>query len=309
MPVPDFQSLMLPLLRLAADGQEYSLAETREHLAQAFGLTESDRTLLLPSGRQTVLANRVAWAKVYLTQAGLLSVTRRGYFKIAPRGLQLLHHPPDRISIKFLEQFPEFLEFIEARSTRKKNDVLADSVVGPTTDVEPDTPEETLDSAYVRIRDGLALELLARIKTASPQFFEKLVVELLLRMGYGGSRREAGKAIGRSGDEGIDGVISEDRLGLDIVYLQAKKWDGTVGRPDVQKFVGALHGKQAQKGVFLTTGAFSSEARAYVEHIGPKVVLIDGKQLTELMIDFDVGVTTIANYQLKRIDSDYFAEE
>ena len=309
MPVPDFQSLMLPLLRLAADDQEYSLAEAREHLATEFGLTESDRTLLLPSGRQTILANRVAWAKVYLTQAGLLSTTRRGYFKIASRGPQVLQHPPDRISIKFLERFPEFLEFIESRSTRRKNDGVVEPVVGSTTDMEPDTPEETLESAYARIRDGLALELLARIKAASSQFFEKLVVELLLAMGYGGSRREAGKAIGRSGDEGIDGVISEDRLGLDIVYLQAKKWNGTVGRPDVQEVVGALHGKQAQKGVFITTGTLSSEARAYVEHIGPKVVLIDGKQLTELMIDFDVGVTTIANYQLKKIDSDYFAEE
>jgi restriction system protein len=246
---------------------------------------------------------------VYLTQADLLSATRRGYFKISSRGLQVLQHPPDRISIKFLERFPEFLEFIESRSTRRKNDGVAEPALGCTTAMEPDTPEETLESAYARIRDGLALELLARIKAASSQFFEKLVVELLLSIGYGGSRQEAGKAIGRSGDEGIDGVISEDRLGLDIVYLQAKKWDGTVGRPDVQKFVGALHGKQAQKGVFLTTGTFSSEARAYVEHIGPKVVLIDGKQLTELMLDFDVGVTTIANYQLKRIDSDYFAEE
>jgi restriction system protein len=294
---------------LAADGQEHSLAEAREHLAQEFALTDSDRTLLLPSGRQTVLANRVAWAKVYLTQAGLLTATRRGYFKISSPGLQVLQHPPDRISIKFLEQFPEFLAFISSRATRRKNEAVAEPVVSSPTDVEADTPEETLESAYARIRDGLALELLARIKAASSQFFEKLVVELLLAMGYGGSRQEAGKAIGRAGDEGIDGVISEDRLGLDIVYLQAKKWDGTVGRPDVQKFVGALHGKQAQKGVFLTTGTFSAEARAYVEHIGPKVVLIDGKQLTELMIDFNVGVTTIANYQLKRIDSDYFAEE
>jgi restriction system protein len=264
---------------------------------------------LLASGRQTVLANRVAWAKVYLTQAGLLATTRRGYFKITSPGLQVLQQPPDRISIKFLEQFPAFLEFISSRATRRKNEAFAEPVVGVPTDAEPDTPEETLESAYVRIKDGLALELLARIKAASSHFFEKLVVELLLTMGYGGSRQEAGKAIGRAGDEGIDGVISEDRLGLDSVYLQAKKWDGTVGRPDVQKFVGALHGKQAQKGVFLTTGTFSTEARAYVEHIAPKVVLIDGKQLTELMIDFDVGVTTIANYQLKRIDSDYFAEE
>jgi len=158
------------------------------------------------------------------------------------------------------------------------------------------------------MRLGLASELLGRVKAGSPLFFERLVVELILKMGYGGSRRAAGQAIERSGDEGIDGVISEDRLGLDVVHLQAKKWDGTVGRPEIQRFVGALHGKRAKKGVFITTGTFSSEAIAYVEHIDPKVVLIHGRRLAELMMDFDLGVNTAATYSVKRVDSDYFDE-
>jgi restriction system protein len=223
--------------------------------------------------------------------------------------LRVLQRPPGRLDTKFLEQFPAFRQFIASPANRRKPNAMAAPGARSPGDGEPATPEEVLEAAYARIRESLASELPARITAASPRFFEKLVVELLLAMGYGGSRQEAGKAIGRAGDEGIDGVISEDRLGLDIVYLQAKRWDGTVGRPEVQKFVGALHGKQAQKGGFLTTGSFSAEARAYIEHIAPRVVLIDGKQLAELMIDFNVGVTTVANYPLKRIDSDYFAEE
>lgn len=189
-----------------------------------------------------------------------------------------------------------------------KSDVAEVPSQIPAVAPEPETPEEALEAAHLKMRIGLASELLSRVKAASPQFFERLVVELLLRMGYGGSRRDAGQAIGRSGDEGIDGVISEDRLGLDVVYLQAKQWDGTVGRPEIQRFVGALHGKRAKKGVFITTGAFSAEAAAYVDHIDPKVVLIDGRRLAELMIDVDLAVTTAATYSLKRLDSDYFDE-
>jgi len=173
---------------------------------------------------------------------------------------------------------------------------------------EPETPEETLEAAHLKMRAGLASDLLSRVKAGSPEFFEHLVVELLLKMGYGGSRRDAGQAIGKAGDEGIDGVISEDRLGLDIVYLQAKKWDGTVGRPEIQKFVGALHGKRAKKGVFITTGSFSADALAYVDHIDPKVVLVDGRRLAEFMIDFDLGVNAAVTYHVERIDSDYFDE-
>jgi restriction system protein len=303
MGVPDFQALMLPLLRIAADGREHSLAEARDVLAADFKLSEADLQELLPSGRQPKFANRVAWAKSYLQQAGLLLSPRRGHFQISDRGRAVLKTPPPRLDIKFLEQYPEFVEFRTPKVERAG--VLVDL---PPTQPEPETPEEALEAAHLRMRVGLASELLSRVKAASPQFFEGLVVELLLKMGYGGSRRDAGQAIGRSGDEGIDGVISEDRLGLDVVYLQAKKWDGTVGRPEIQRFVGALHGKRAKKGVFITTGTFSAEATAYVEHIDPKVVLIDGRRLAELMIDSDVGVNTSATYNVKRVDSDYFDE-
>ena len=303
MAVPDFQSLMMPLLRTAADEREHSLAEARDVLADEFKLSDADREEPLPSGRQSKFSNRVAWAKSYLQQAGLLLSPRRGHFQLSDRGRDVLKAPPTRIDIKFLEQYPEFVEFRTPKSALV--DVPSEVPAGQ---AEPETPEEALEAAHLKMRVRLGSEILTGVKAASPQFFERLVVELLLKMGYGGSRRDAGQAIGRSGDEGIDGVISEDRLGLEVVYLQAKKWDGTVGRPEIQRFVGALHGKRAKKGVFITTGAFSAEATAYVEHIDPKVVLIDGRRLAELMIDFDVGVNTWATYNVKRVDSDYFDE-
>ena len=303
MGAPDFQSLMMPLLRTARDGQEHSLAEARDVLVSEFKLSNTDREELLPSGRQSKFSNRVAWAKSYLQQAGLLVSPRRGHVQISDRGREVLKSAPVRIDIKFLEQYPEFVEF----RNPKGGGVEVPSQI-PSAPPEPETPEEALEAAHLKMRIALASELLSRVKAASPQFFERLVVELLLKMGYGGSRRDAGEAIGRSGDEGIDGVISEDRLGLDVVYLQAKKWDGTVGRPKIQKFVGALHGKRAKKGVFITTATFSAEAAAYVDHVDPKVVLIDGRRLAELMIDFDLAVNTSATYSVKHLDSDYFDE-
>jgi len=303
MAVPDFQSLMLPLLRVAGDDEQHSLAEARDQLGAELRLTDADREELLPSGRQSKFSNRVAWAKLYLQQAGLLVSPSRGHFRISPRGLDILKSPPLRIDIKFLERYPEFIEF------RTKAEAEEAAPGAASHKPETDTPEEALEAAHLKMRAGLASELIERVKAVSPQFFERLVVELLLKMGYGGSRKDAGQAIGKSGDEGIDGVISEDRLGLDIVYIQAKKWDGTVGRPDIQKFVGALHGKRAKKGVFMTTGCFSSEAVAYVDILfDPKVVLIDGRRLAALMIDFDLGVNPVAKYDLKRVDSDYFDE-
>ena len=303
MAVPDFQSFLLPLLRIAGDGEEHSLAEARDLLTAEFRLSNADQEERLPSGQQTKFSNRVAWAKSYLQQACLLVSPRRGHFQLTARGSDVLKSPPSRIDIKFLEQYPEFVEFRSPRAGVKEpaNEL-------PLSQLEPETPEEALETAHVKMRAGLAAELLNRVKAGTPRFFEQLVVELLLKMGYGGSRKDAGQAIGKAGDEGIDGVISEDRLGLDIVYLQAKKWDGTVGRPEVQKFVGALHGKRAKKGVFITTGSFSADATTYVEHIDPKVVLMDGRRLTELMIDFDIGVNAAATYQVKRVDSDYFEE-
>ena len=303
MGVPDFQSLMLPLLRVAADGREHGLAEARDVLAADFKLSDAELQELLPSGRQAKFANRVAWAKSYLQQAGLLLSPRRAHFKISDRGREVVKAPPSRIDIRFLEQYPEFVDF-----RTPKTEAVTVPVDVPSVQAEPETPEEALEVAHQRMRVGLASELLNRVKAASPPFFENLVVELLVKMGYGGSRRDAGQAIGRSGDEGIDGIISEDRLGLDVVYLQAKKWEHTIGRPEIQRFVGALHGKRAKKGVFITTSSFSVEAVAYVEHVDPKVVLLDGRRLTELMIDFGVGVSTLATYDVKRVDSDYFDE-
>lgn len=292
---------MLPLLRFAGEGDERVLANAREALAREFHLTPDEISQLLPSGRTSIWTNRVAWAKSYLDQAGLIETTRRGHFRITERGKEVLASPPDRITIGYLKRFPDFAEWRDAN--RKTGIETVDR------SDETDTPEEQLERAYSRIRADLASELLTLVKKASPRFFERLVVELLLKMGYGGSRVEAGEAIGRAGDEGLDGIISEDRLGLDVVYIQAKRWENTVGRPDLQKFVGALHGKRARKGVFITTSSFSTEAQTYVATIDPRVVLIDGRQLAEYMIDFGVGVTTKTAYEVKRIDSDYFIEE
>ncbi len=299
MTIPTFQEITLPLLRLAEDGEIRALASVRKQLAQHFSLTAIEEQELLPSGRQSRFANRVAWAKVYLERAGLLSSPSRGQFKITERGRAVLENPPHIIDVKFLESFPEFLAF------RAKPQESAS--VATTEAAETGTPEETLEAAYQSIRAGLASELLARVKSASPRFFEQLVVELLLKMGYGRAGG-SGRALGKSGDEGIDGVIAEDRLGLEMVYLQAKRWEGTVGRPEIQKFVGALHGQRARKGVFITTGNFSSEATAYVSSIEPRIALIDGAQLAQFMIDFNVGVAADRLYEVKKIDSDYFDE-
>jgi restriction system protein len=296
---------MLPVLELAADGREHTLAEAREVLSQRFGLTDAERAELLPSGRQRRFDNRVAWAKVHLTHAGLLSSKRRAYFEITQRGRDILTEKPQRVDLNLLGRFEEFRQF---RGVGRKT--LTDEpgpAPGPSGAAE--TPEEMLEQAYHSIRGELAVELLERVKASTPQFFEDLVVELLLKMGYGRNRAEAGKAIGRSGDEGIDGIISEDRLGLETIYIQAKRWEGTVGRPEIQKFVGALQGKRARKGVFITTGTFSADASDYVSHIDPRVVLIDGSELAEYMIDHDLGVTSRIKYEIKRVDSDYFVDE
>jgi len=298
MAVPDFQSFFKPLLDLAADGKEHSMQEARDVIAKKMALPEEDMKELLPSGLQTKFDNRVAWAKSYFVQAKVLESPRRGHFRITQRGLDLHKKGHKRIDVRILNEYPEFIEFHKARSPKEEEP-----------EAQAETPEETLEKAYGSIRSDLAGQIVERITSNSPQFFERLVIDLMVAMGYGGSRADAGKSIGGTGDEGIDGIIKEDRLGLDLVYLQAKRWDGTVGRPEVQKFVGALQGKRAKKGVFITTGKFSDDARKYVETIDPKVILIDGRMLAELMIDHGLGTTTTASYQIKRVDSDYFAEE
>lgn len=305
MAIPDYQSIMLPLLKLASSNPtgELSLQETVNILAKTFNLTDEERSHLLPSGRQPTFVNRVGWAATYMKKAGLLEATRRGFFKISQRGLAAIAQNPSSINVSFLSQYPEFVEFKSIRSEKNGDD--------KDTDIEESrTPEESLELEYQRIRDNLASQLLERIKQSSPAFFERLVVELLVKMGYGGSRSDAGKAVGKSGDGGIDGIIKEDRLGLDVIYIQAKRWDGnTVGRRDVQQFAGALQGQRATKGIFLTTSKFTSEAHDYVSKIGSKIVLIDGEQLAQLMIDHNVGVSLSTSYEIKRIDSDYFSEE
>lgn len=302
MAVPDFQSFFKPLLEIAADRKEHSMKEARELIAKNMNLSEADLKELLPSGTQTKYDNRIAWAKSYFVQAKVLEAPRRAYFRITDRGLYLLKKGYDRIDIKILDQYPEFVEFHTMKAASSTDNGQQDTL-------HLETPEETLQKAYQNIRSDLAAEILEKIKSNSPQFFERLVVDIMISLGYGGSRADAGKSIGQSGDEGIDGIIKEDRLGLDVIYLQAKRWDGTVGRPEVQKFVGALHGKRAKKGVFITTGRFSDDALRYVESIDPKVILIDGRTLTELMIDHGLGTSTTAKYEIKRIDTDYFTEE
>ncbi len=290
---------MLPLLRFAADGQEHSLREAIESLADHFHLSDDERKALLPSGRQATFDNRVGWARTYMKKAGLLQTPRRGYFTITDSGLRALKTNPDKINVKFLEQYPEFLDF------RTKGKATQTDVTMPT---EERTPREVMEDAYATIRTQLAGELLERIAQSSPQFFERLVVDLLVTMGYGGTRRDAGEAVGGSGDEGIDGIIKEDRLGLEVVYIQAKRWENTVHRPEIQKFVGALSGQNARKGVFMTTSNFSAGAVEYAKGLSVKVVLIDGETLASLMIDHGVGVTPEASYEIKRVDSDYFDE-
>lgn len=294
---------MLPVLKFAGDGKEHSLRETIEALAEELALTNDERNELLPSGQQATFDNRVGWARTYLQKAGLLEATRRGYYKLTERGQQVLNQNPQQVNVAFLKQFPEFVEF----QTPKRHKTETAAAI-ETTD-EDQTPEETIEGAYHRIRQNLSADLLQTIKALSPAFFERLVIDLLVKMGYGGTRKDAGQAIGKSGDGGIDGIIKEDRLGLDIVYIQAKRWDGVVGRPEIQKFAGALQGQRAKKGIFITTSNFSPAAEEYVRLIESKIVLIDGATLAQLMIDFNIGVAPIASYELKRIDSDYFTEE
>lgn len=308
MAVPDYQSLMLPLLQFVGEkNNETSTGEAVEVLAKRLGLTDVDLKEMLPSGIQSTFVNRVGWASTYMKKAGLIETTRRGYYRITSRGQELLKKQPKTVNVKLLKQYPEFLAFQQLKGTRSTQKGTPPS--GGPTDALTATPSEALETAYENLRDELAEELLARLKKASPAFFERAVVDLLLKMGYGGSRADAGRAIGRSGDGGIDGIIKEDRLGLDVVYVQAKRWDtNSVGRPDVMQFAGALQAQKATKGIFITTSRFTEEARNYVSQIGSKIVLIDGEQLTTMMIDNDVGVSTVSMYPVKKIDADYFDE-
>ncbi len=304
MSIPDYQSLMLPLLKSAADGKEHAKRDVLNQLAHEFNLTEEERKERLPSGTQGLFDNRLGWARTYLKKAGLIQYTQRGHFQITDRGKNVLSQNPKVINVAYLRQFPEFLEF----QSPKRTSTDAESLESPESLTV--TPEELLESGSLKLRRQVEAELLARVKACPPDFFERLVVKLLTTIGYGGSLTDAGKAIGKAGDGGIDGVIKEDKLGLDLLYIQAKKWDNTtVGRPEIQKFVGALHGKRAKKGIFITTSTFSKEATEYVEGVETKVILIDGTQLAELMFEYGVGVSTVNSYLVKRLDADFFEDE
>lgn len=308
MPIPTYQEAMLPLLKFAGDQEEHSLSEATRAVSDAFRLTDDERNDLLESGRKAIIADRVGWARTYLGQAGLLEPTRRGFFRISDRGLSVLSTNPSHIDDRFLRQYPEFMEFL-SRKTRRRNEDGISTSQNKTTNESQNTPEEDLEASFQVIRNRLASEVLEQVKACSPNFFERLVVDLLVAMGYGGMREAAGQAVGQSGDGGIDGIIKEDQLGLDIIYLQAKRWEGNVSRPEIQKFAGALQGKRAKKGVFITTSDFTKEAREFAGGIDNKLILIDGLELAEYMIDFNVGTSTVNTYEIKRIDSDYFVEE
>ena len=299
MAIPDYQTLMLPLLRYAGDQKEHSLRQAIDALADQFSVTDEERKTLLPSGQQAILDNRVGWARTYMKKAGLLESPKRGILRITSRGLEVLASKPPKIDAKFLKQFPEFVVFQSLKS-EEPGQLEADT---------ENTPEEILENAFLTLRRNLVADILAQIKSSPPYLFEKIVVELLVRMGYGGTLKDAGQAVGKSGDEGIDGIIKEDRLGLDIIYIQAKRWANTISRPEVQKFAGALQGQRAKKGIFITTSEFTKEALEFVAKIDAKIVLIDGQQLASYMIDHNIGVAPVVNYEVKRIDSDYFAEE
>jgi restriction system protein len=301
MPIPDYQTLMLPLLKFAADQKEHTVHEAVKFLSNQFQLTEEEKRELLPSGQQEVFVNRVGWARTYMKKAGLLSSPKRGTFLITERGKKVLAANPLKIDNKLLTNYDEFKEF-----KRKKKKAEEETEV---LEFQDKTPEEAFETAYENLRTELSSEILEHLKKSDPALFEKIVIEVLVKMGYGGSLRDAGKAIGKSGDEGIDGIIKEDRLGLDIIYVQAKRWEATVGRPEIQKFAGALQGQRAKKGIFITTSNFSRDAIDFASKIESKIILIDGDQLTEYMIDFNVGVTTTSKYELKKIDLDYFVEE
>ena len=301
MSIPDYQTLLLPLLRLAVANEAKTLIEAERLLADEFALSQAERSARLPSGQQTVLRNRIGWASFYLTRAELLIKPKRGVFFATDAGRRLVESGKRELSVEDLMANPNFAEFYRSKLTPDTNATGKPSVSGA-------TPDETLQDAHEALRKELVAEIQERLQRGSPAFFEQVVVDLLVSMGYGGSRQDAGERIGKSGDGGIDGIIKEDRLGLDTIYIQAKRWQGSVGRPEIQKFVGALQGQRARKGVFMTTSTFSSDARLYVTNIDTKVVLLDGDEIAELMIDHGVGVTPFATFVVKRIDSDYFEE-
>lgn len=305
MTIPDSEDMFLPLLQLVKDGREYFIQDIVAELAKQFSLSDDELSVMLPSGNNKLFQNRVAWTKSHLVFAGFLVGTKRGYFKITNDGLVYLSKNPTILDIKYLRSTPRYSSLLKKWKKQRE-----ESEINETSNdfVSSQNPTELLETSYQNIRQALAQEMLTKVKLCSPQFFEQLVIDLLVKMGYGGTLRDA-RAIGKSGDGGIDGIIKEDKLGLDVIYVQAKRWENVVGRPELQKFVGALAGQGAKKGIFITTSDFTSDALDYQPKNETKIVLIDGEQLAEYMMDYDVGVSKDRSYDIKKIDYDYFEEE
>jgi len=303
--IPKYHELMLPFLQYLADGDEHVLSEIHDALAAQFGLTADEVRELLPSGRQAVFRNRLGWARTYLKKAGLLTSPKKAHFKISDKGLSLLAEKPTEITSKFLTRYDDFVEFQSPKKGKKHN---GGSPLTQVVNSADQTPEESLEYAYQKLQSELSIELLDIIKSCSPEFFENLVIDLLITMGYGGSRKEAGQAIGKSGDGGIDGIINEDKLGLDVIYLQAKRWERAVPVKEIRDFTGALASKKAKKGIFITTSSFPSNVYKFVAQVEYKIILIDGERLANLMIEHNIGLSTVSTYHFKTIDSDYFEE-
>ena len=307
MPVPSYQTLMLPVLKLIGEGHE-TIPSCLEPLRREFGLTQDEFEELLPSGKQTLLANRAHWARNYMSQAGLVEAIKRGHYRLTVDGDALLANPPDELDAAFLRNYEPFLEFLQRYASTKEGGLSGPQQTDKSS--EAATPEDLMAKSHREIEALLRNELLEAVLSVSPAQFEQLIVDLLVAMGYGGGDPAMGKSIGKSGDGGIDGVINEDALGLDAVYVQAKRYDpaNKVGRPDIQKFVGSLTGESATKGIFVTTSGFSREAQDYISCVQQRIVLIDGEMLAKLMIQHGVGVRARAQYVIRSIDEDYFPE-
>ena len=310
MAIPDYQSLMLPVLKLAVQGPT-RVPKAAEVIAGELGLTEAEREEMLPSGRQRVLHNRIHWAKFYMGKAGLLDSPARGVFTASSEGKLLLASNPPSINLNVLKTYSSFVDFYIGANASAGVAVTGTTSAPPPAESASATPEEQIDSAYAVLQAALKADLLERVLGQSPTFFEGIIVDLLVAMGYGGSHENASLRLGKTGDGGVDGVIDEDRLGLDRIYVQAKRYAATtiVGRPEVQGFVGSLVGRSASKGVFVTTSSFSTLALDYVRHLPQRVILIDGGRLAELMVEHGVGVRTSRSVALKRVDEDFFAPE
>ena len=302
--IPDFQTIMLPFLEILGDGQEHELQGIIKKISDRFDLTEEERRRLVPSGGQEVIVGRVGWVRTYLKNANLIITIRRAVFKVTQDGLDLLSNKPSKIDVKFLQTIPAFQEW---KVSQKRKDRQVESVEIEETEITQ-TPEELIGYSISKIREELISELIDKIKSCSPRFFEKLVIDLLIKIGYGGSLKEAGSIVGKSGDGGIDGIIKEDKLGLDKIYVQAKRWENIVPISQIRDFAGSLLQQKAKKGIFITTSDYPKSAYDFVNNIEHRIVLINGRELAEYMIDYSVGIQLKKTYEIKRIDFDYFEE-